>query len=140
MGVKSLVEQRENHAKALANGLSAIVSQLQGISEVKKVILFGSYAQGRCDLFTDLDVLVIMDSPLDFLSRSVELARKIRVGVALDLLVYTPQEFEKIKDRPFFRHISTQEKCCMRKSAREEGIRWLEQAQIDLDWATHLCE
>ncbi len=103
--MKDLVEQRKSHFQALAEGVNAIVSQLQSIPEVQKVILFGSYAQGRYDLFTDLDIMVIMDSPLDFISRNVELARKIQVGVALDLLVYTPEEFDKIKTRPFFRHV-----------------------------------
>lgn len=103
--MKSLLEQRKCHSKALAEGFTVIVSTLKTIPEVRKVILFGSYAQGRCDLFTDLDVLVVMDSPLDFISRTVALAQKIHVGVALDLLVYTPAEFERIKDRPFFKHI-----------------------------------
>jgi len=101
----NLTEMREKHVQALAKGLDALVSQLRNIPEVKRIILFGSYAQGRRDLFTDLDVLVIMDSPLDFISRNVELARKIHVDVALDLLVYTSQEFEKLRNRPFFRHI-----------------------------------
>lgn len=72
--------------------------------EVQKVILFGSYAAGRRDLLTDLDILVVMDSPLDFVARNVELARRLRAGVALDLLVYTPQEMEQMRDRPFLRH------------------------------------
>jgi len=73
--------------------------------EVQKVILFGSYAAGRRDLLTDLDILVVMDSPLDFVARNVELARCLRAGVALDLLAYTPQEMERMRDRPFLRHV-----------------------------------
>jgi predicted nucleotidyltransferase len=73
--------------------------------EVQMVILFGSYAAGRRDLFTDLDILVVMQSPLDFVTRSVELARRLRAGVALDLVVYTPEEMKEIRHRPFIRHI-----------------------------------
>jgi predicted nucleotidyltransferase len=80
------------------------VGQLRQIPAVQKVILFGSFAQGRRDLFTDLDLLVVMDSSLDFVARGVDLARRLRAGVALDLLVYTPQEMEAMRDRPFMRH------------------------------------
>jgi predicted nucleotidyltransferase len=75
------------------------------MSSVQKIILFGSYATGRRDLFTDLDLLVIMDSSLDFVTRCAEVARRLRASVALDLLVYTPQEIEQMRDRPFLRHI-----------------------------------
>ena len=100
----SLSERRERHVAALARGLDDVVQQLGRIPEVQKVILFGSYAAGRRDLFTDLDILVVMDSSLDFVARNVELARRLRTGVALDLLVYTPQEMEQMRDRPFLRH------------------------------------
>lgn len=54
---------------------------------------------------TDLDLLVIMESPLDFVTRNVDLARRLQAGVALDLLVYTPQEIKQMHDRPFIRRI-----------------------------------
>jgi hypothetical protein len=46
-----------------------------------------------------------MDSPLDFVTRCAELARAVRASVALDLLAYTPQELERMKERPFIHHI-----------------------------------
>ena len=45
-----------------------------------------------------------MHSQLDFVTRNAELARCLRAGVALDLLVYTPRELEQLRDRPFLRH------------------------------------
>jgi predicted nucleotidyltransferase len=97
--------ERERHAQALAHDLDRLVQQLCTMPEVQMVILFGSYAAGRRDLFTDLDILVVMQSPLDFVTRSIELARRLRVGVALDLVVYTPEEMQEIRHRPFIRHI-----------------------------------
>ncbi len=44
-----------------------------------------------------------MHSPLDFVGRNVELARRLHAGVALDLLAYTPQEMEWMRHRPFLR-------------------------------------
>jgi predicted nucleotidyltransferase len=55
--------------------LEALVIRLRGIPEVYKVVLFGSYAKGRRDLFTDLDLIVVMDSRDDFVTRCAELAR-----------------------------------------------------------------
>lgn len=48
---------------------------------------------------------ILIPSSLDFVTRNVELARRLRAGVAMDLLVYTPEEMERMHDRPFLRHI-----------------------------------
>lgn len=98
-----LETQRKHYAKALDQDLDSLVAQLRALPEVCQVILFGSCAMSRRDLFTDLDLIVVMDSPLDFVSRGVELARRLRAGVALDLLVYTPEEMEQLRHRPFLR-------------------------------------
>ena len=97
--------ERERYAKALAHDLDSLVQQLRSMPDVQQVILFGSYATGRQDLFTDLDLLVVMHSPLDFITRTVELARRLRASVALDLVVYTPAEMQRMRHRPFVRHI-----------------------------------
>ncbi len=95
---------RERHVRALQRDLESVVDQLKRMPEVHKVILFGSYAAGRRDLLTDLDLMVVMDSELDFVSRNVELARRIRANVALDLIAFTPEEMERMRNRPFLRH------------------------------------
>ena len=102
--VSGLDVERERYIAMLAEDLEGLVQQLSNMPDVQRVILFGSYAAGRRDLLTDLDLLVVMDSALDFVARNVELAQRVRVRVALDLLVYTPQELTQISDRPFLRH------------------------------------
>jgi predicted nucleotidyltransferase len=96
---------RERHAQALAHDVRSLTQQLCAIPEVELVVLFGSYATGRRDLFTDLDILVVMSSCLDFVTRSAALARRLRASVALDLLVYTPEEMVQMRHRPFMRHL-----------------------------------
>ena len=71
--------------------------------EVERVILFGSYAAGRRDLFTDLDLLVVMSSEQDFVQRTADLYRLLAAGVDLDLLVYTPEEFDRQRERGLVR-------------------------------------
>ena len=65
------------------------------------VVLFGSYAKGRRDLLTDLDVLVVMHSDKPFVDRIAELYRELHVPVDMDLVCYTPGEFEDMRDSPF---------------------------------------
>gem|GEM_PF-3547254 len=50
-----LAEERKKHQLALETALWKAVEVLKGFPGVKQVILFGSYARGRRDLFTDLD-------------------------------------------------------------------------------------
>jgi len=96
--------ERQNYAEALERNLASLVRQLRRMPAVQQVILIGSFAAGRRDLFTDLDLVVVMDSPLDFVTRSAELGRRLQADVALDLLVYTPDEIERMRERPFLRH------------------------------------
>ena len=97
--------ERERYVAALEQDLNALVQQLSEMPTVQKVILFGSYATGRRDLFTDLDLLVVMYSSLDFVTRCADMARRLHASVALDVLVYTPQEIEQMQDRPFMRQV-----------------------------------
>jgi len=92
-----LAERRTEYAEALERALDTIVTRLAGMPEVERVILFGSYAAGRRDLFTDLDLLVVMSSEQDFVHRTAELYRQVATGVDLDLLVYTPEEFRRLQ-------------------------------------------
>lgn len=103
MDKQTIATRRADHAEALDKGLHDAVHQLSAMPEVSKVVLFGSYAAGRQDLLTDLDLIVVMDSQLDFVERNAGLARRLHVGVALDLLAYTPDEMERTRERPFMR-------------------------------------
>lgn len=61
----------------------------------QKIILFGSYAYGSPRPESDVDLLVVMDTPL----RTIQQAQKIRQQLdplfGLDLVVYTPENLAK---------------------------------------------
>jgi predicted nucleotidyltransferase len=104
MGVETdLARRRAEYSEALDHALNTVVSRLAAMPQVERVILFGSYAAGRRDLFTDLDLLVVMASEQDFVQRTAELYRQLGVDVDLDLLVYTPEEFARQRRRGFVR-------------------------------------
>ena len=62
----------------------------------EKIILFGSAARGEFTLDSDADFLIIKKAtPLYGADRIRELSRLIDRNIAVDLLVYRPEEFEK---------------------------------------------
>ncbi len=69
----------------------------------KKIVLFGSMGRGRLDLFTDIDMLAVIESSLPFVEREIWIYRELMPRVAADILVYTEEEFEALKDGPFLR-------------------------------------
>jgi predicted nucleotidyltransferase len=103
MNEQAIAVRREQYRRALSNTVEQIVEALARNPEVERAFLFGSYAQGRCDLRTDLDVLIVMTSSLDFVTRTAEMYRYLSSPVDLDLIVYTPDELERCKDRGFIR-------------------------------------
>lgn len=100
----SLKERRQEYALALENALDRLLDELRRKPGVERVILFGSYGQGRRDLLTDLDMIVVMQSDQDFVTRTAQLYGEMNAGVDLDLLVYTPVEFEEMRGHGFLKH------------------------------------
>jgi predicted nucleotidyltransferase len=101
--------KREHDTAAWTDSLKAIVAALAVRPDVDRAILFGSYQEGRRDLFTDLDILIVVESELDFVSRTAEMYEYLSAPVDKDLFVYTPEELERNRDRPFFRRVLEQE-------------------------------
>lgn len=99
-----LAKDRSSYIQALEQAVERLRQLLPEIPEIRRAVLFGSYAGGRRDLLTDLDVLVEMDSPLDFVTRTARLYQKLDLGVDLDLLVYTPAELVEMPETGLARH------------------------------------
>ena len=100
----SLKEERDKYITDLDLALRHVVDTLGANPQVQRVIVFGSYADGRRDLFTDLDILVIMETDQEFIARSAKLLQSLHTGVDMDLIVYTPHEFESIQNKSFWKH------------------------------------
>jgi predicted nucleotidyltransferase len=94
---------RARYARQLEEALEAIVAKLRQDTAVRRISVFGSYARGRRDLFTDLDVMVVMDTAKPFVERLGDLYAGLSSAVDLDLICYTPAEFAALKDRGFLR-------------------------------------
>jgi len=64
-----------------------------------KILLFGSYARGSADRDSDVDLLVVMDVKDSKRKQAVEIDLALSDRTfPLDLIVVTPEEFEKYRD------------------------------------------
>ena len=115
MGDIDLQQSRRLYADLLQRSLYSIVEKLKERQDVLRVSVFGSYARGRADLFTDLDVLIIMQTEMPFPERQHTVYELLASPVDLDILCYTPEEFESMRYRPFFRHTLRDERLLYEK-------------------------
>jgi hypothetical protein len=78
--------------------VEAFASRLQERYRVRRLILFGSRAEGRADQWSDYDFVVV--SPdfqgVPFLKRLPDLYELWDAPVGIDILCYTPAEFEQL--------------------------------------------
>jgi len=74
-----------------------IVEALQPY-EAESIYLFGSWARGEADELSDVDIVIIKRTSSPFLSRLKEAGSLLPAEAgAVDLLVYTPEEFESMR-------------------------------------------
>ncbi len=67
------------------------------------VVAFGSFARDEVGSVSDLDMIAVMESDFSFIKRLDGLYRELVPSVGLDLLVYTPEEWEEMRHRSFIR-------------------------------------
>lgn len=93
----------EARRRLLAEELERILQILIARVKPHKVILFGSMAAGEVGEWSDIDLVVVQETSQPFWKRVRSLRELLRPQVGLDLLVYTPEEFAKLRqDRSFF--------------------------------------
>ena len=65
----------------------------------EKVIIFGSYARGEMDEYSDLDFVVVKKTERRFIERLIEVAKLIPNDLGkVDVFVYTPEEFKRMRE------------------------------------------
>lgn len=90
---------------------NVIVDTLAKQYGAERIIMFGSYARGTAKKGSDLDLVVIKKTRDHFLKRMREVGKilgQAKTGQSVDVLVYTPEEFEQLSKRwnPFFNRIA----------------------------------
>lgn len=82
--------------------LDTVISKVVDKIRPEKIILFGSYAYGQPNSESDLDLLVICETDLPPRKRGLDIRRCFwKTGIPVDVIVHTPEEYERLKDDSF---------------------------------------
>ncbi|MCH8296051.1 nucleotidyltransferase domain-containing protein [Candidatus Poribacteria bacterium] len=80
--------------------IDAVTQKIADDYKPEKIILFGSYAIGNPEANSDLDLLIIKQTATPFHKRPREVRKYLPNPLcSLDVLVYTPQEYDTYKNR-----------------------------------------
>jgi predicted nucleotidyltransferase len=90
---KGLAEKRK---MLLQDELERIIPKIIEL-EIERLILFGSLASDSISKSSDIDLIVIKKTNKKFLDRLEEFYIHLKPQVGIDILVYTPDEFEEMK-------------------------------------------
>ncbi len=78
--------------------LKKVVQAIVNNYQPEKIILFGSAVAGRMHEDSDADIAVIKKTNKNFYDRIGEVSGVVPHGIPLDILVYTPEEFQQMKN------------------------------------------
>ncbi|MFZ5924938.1 MAG: nucleotidyltransferase domain-containing protein [Bacillota bacterium] len=92
---------KNDRVKRLTKEMERIVSILQNRG-VEKIVLFGSLARGDVGSSSDVDLIVVEKTDKRFLERLDDVYSAVQPRVATDILVYTPEEIERLKESSSF--------------------------------------
>ena len=91
----SSIDNKKRRA-ILDEELERYVKILQEHYDPQRILLFGSLASGNTDDWSDIDLVIIKETSRKFLDRSREVVELLRPKIGVDILVYTPREFEDL--------------------------------------------
>jgi predicted nucleotidyltransferase len=83
--------------------IDEVVRQIAEKFRPQKIILFGSYARGEPRPESDVDLLVVMDTPMREVEQAIQICQQIQYRFGLDLIVRKPKRLaERLKMRDWF--------------------------------------
>lgn len=83
--------------------IDEVVRQIAEKFHPQQIILFGSYARGNPRPESDVDLLVIMDTPMKEVEQAIQICQQIPYKFGLDLIVRTPKRLaERLKMGDWF--------------------------------------
>lgn len=87
----------------LETELHKLVSEITTKYLPQKIILYGSLSTGKIKSTSDIDIIIVKDTDKIYYDRIRELVKLCDYNVGVDILIYTPSEFEQMKKNKFFR-------------------------------------
>ena len=86
----------------LERELARFVRVLREHYAPQRIVLFGSLATGDVGPWSDIDLVVVKETDRRFLDRTREVLQLLKPTVGVDILVYTPAEFEQLTQQRAF--------------------------------------
>lgn len=86
----------------IAPDLESRIARIFAPVQPLRIILFGSRARGDADEESDVDLIVVYRTERRFLDRLAELYRLWDLPLAVDILAYTPEEFDRLIEESAF--------------------------------------
>lgn len=124
----------------MLNSIEDIRSRLIDSYDPDRIILYGSHAQGKAGKESDIDLLILKDTPDRPIDRRIKVEKMLADrGMPLDILVYTPDEVRYLYSigSPFIEEVmETGRLLYMRK----ETEIWIREAEEELSSAVILLE
>ena len=85
--------------------IRALAQEIARQFKPEKIIMFGSYAYGSPRPESDVDLLILMETPLRNTEQAAQIARALDYHFGLDLIVRHPRQFtERIAQGDYFLH------------------------------------
>jgi predicted nucleotidyltransferase len=81
-----------NGSRGYPRKIRSVVSQIASKFKPEKIILFGSFAYGNPKPESDVDLLVVMETPLRNSEQASKIVRALEYHFAMDLIVRRPKE------------------------------------------------
>lgn len=105
MNALTIAEEKTLQRRALLEDeLKRCIQVLCAHYAPQRILLFGSLASGNVEEWSDIDLVIIKETDRKFLDRIREVMELVRPRVGMDILVYTPQEFERLQEERLFVH------------------------------------
>ncbi|MGD9160285.1 MAG: nucleotidyltransferase domain-containing protein [Desulfobacteraceae bacterium] len=84
--------------------MSRCLRMLLDQNSLEKVILFGTMANGSIHEWSDIDLVIVEKTQLPFFKRIKNIRKLLQPKVGMDIMVYTPDEFDQLcAERSFFK-------------------------------------
>lgn len=87
----------ERRKERLERELGKLVREIAKFG-VERIVLFGSLASGNVHRSSDIDLIVVQRTEERFMER-LDKFYKLKPNVAVDIFVYTPEEFDEMKEK-----------------------------------------
>lgn len=134
--------------RVLLERLNNIIPKIVDAFGPQEIIMYGSYARGDNDIYSDIDLIIIVDDiNMRFQDRSIKVIRSVSEEdeeneIPINPIVYTTQEFKNmLENKESFLVLALQESVLLWKRNENSNLETqLESAELQSEFKKYLPE